>query len=191
MPENENGREVKLASGASIYISVAPWREAKQLQDALARALNGGGITPGEVAAVFKLLEFRAAPAAVEKPEEAAAKAAEKIATVAALTRKALELASDAALERAIFACAERSLYRFDGTAESSVQFKLNAPGYGVFDDPRCRDRARGDYYAICEAVVEENLRPFAQALFSMFMARLGKSADIPESSAPGSQTPS
>lgn len=180
MSENENGREIPLSSGASLYVSIADWQEAKALQDALARALVSGGLTAVEVAAVFKAAQFRAVSAPGQKDQGMGT--AEKLDVVAALTRKALELVSNKELERAIFACAEKAIYRADGTPKSSVQFKLNAAGYGVFDNPICRDKARGDYYEICSTVVEENLRPFAKALSSMFAAHVEKIAASPAS---------
>ena len=95
---------------------------------------------------------------------------------------KILALATSGQFKIALFACAETAVYRPDGTESSSIQFKMGTPGYGVFDNPDCMIQAREDFYEICRAVVEENLRPFGKALFSMFMAHMGKSANTQKS---------
>lgn len=173
--ENENGKEFDMPSGAKLYVSVAEWGKVKPLHDALARALIGSGVSAPEVAAVLKGIAGKFALPGAEADE--AASKEEQITVLAVLARKALEIASSKDLESAIFACAEAALYKPDGTSDTAVQFKANALGYGVFDHPKCRDRARGDYYEICQAVVEVQCLPFAKALISMFVAHVGKSA--------------
>lgn len=171
----ENGKEYDMPSGAKLYVSVAEWGKVKALHDALARAMIGSGVSAPEVAALMSTLQKKfSLPGA--QPQ--AVGGAEPLIVMATLTRKALEMASSKELEAAIFACAEAAVYRVDGTPESSVQFKVGALGYGVFDNARCRDGARGDYYEICQAIVETNLLPFAKALRSMFAAHVGRSAD-------------
>ena len=173
--DNANGKEYKLPSGASLYVSIGPWGSVKPLHDAVARAAIGSGITRDEVAAILKAVQFKLAPAPDPK---AKLKADEQLTVLSVLARKILEVGSSKELETAIFTAAEKCIYRADGSPESSVQFKFSAPGYGVFDHPNCRDRARGDYYEICASIVEENLRPFAEALYSALLALAGKSAD-------------
>ena len=185
--ESENGKEFALPSGAKLYVSVAEWGKVKPLHDAVARALIGSGVSAPEVAAVVKTVRDRLAPGG----DDAKASKEEQVTLLAVLARKALEVASNQELERAIFACAEAAYYRPDGTDKLSVQFSFKALGYGVFDHPACRLSARGDYYDICEAVVEVNLLPFATALLSKFLGHMGRSADTPESSSGGSPTPS
>jgi hypothetical protein len=159
--ENPNGKEFAMPSGAVLYVSIAEWGKVKPLHDALARALIGSGINANEIAAVLKGLQARLGLPGAEDPK---ANKAEQITVLA------------------VFACAEAATYSFDGTPEAKVQFKLAALGYGVFDNPKCRLQARSDYYEICNAVVEVNCLPFAKALYSMFTAHVGKSADTQKS---------
>ncbi len=177
----ENGKSYPMPSGASLLVTVANWGETKALHDALARAVNGSGVTAAEAAGFMKGLQARASTEAAkgsskEDPEAAAV----KLEVLAVLARKALEIGSSRELEQAIFVCAEKCLYKPDGTMKTAVQFKRDAAGYGVFDQPSCRDGARKDYYAICAAIVEENLRPFGEALFSAFTAHAEKRAESP-----------
>jgi hypothetical protein len=180
----ENGQEFEMPSKAKLYVSIAEWDKVKALHDALAKELNGQGVSPAEVAAVLRTAKSYASklPGAAPAGPDDGDGGAEKLTLLALLASKGLAVASSKEIETAIFACAEKAVYKHDGTVESSVPFKLNVPGYNVFDNPKCRDKARLDFYEICNAVAEVNLRPFGEALFSMFMARMGKSANIPAS---------
>lgn len=179
--ENANGKEYDLPSGAKLYVSIGPWGQVKPLHDAVARVLIGSGISPAEVAALVRVARTKLGDVAAKPTDD------EQLTILSVLARKALEVGGSKELEDAIFACMEKCIYRPDENL--NFQFKVGAPGYGVFDQPSCRDRARGDYYEICMAVVEENLRPFGQALFSMFMAHAGKRADTRESNTAKEQT--
>ncbi len=97
--------------------------------------------------------------------------------------RKALEFSSSKALQKAIFKVAEKAVYKADGTSATAAQFKFNAMGYGVFDNPLTRDKAREDYLDICRVLLEENLRPFGKAIFSMFEAHVERIANTQKSS--------
>lgn len=177
---DDTGKPYPLPSGAVLLVTVANWGETKALHDALARAINGSGVTSLEAAAFLKAMQARAeeSPLASDAPDPAAA--ADKMEILSVLARKALEVSSSKELERAIFACAEKAVYQPNGQIIAAIQFKLDAPGYGVFDNPKCREGARKDYYAICAAVVEENLAPFGEALFSVFSEHAEKRATSP-----------
>lgn len=160
----ENGKEYDMPSGAKLYVSVSSYERVMALHDALAGELRGKGLGALDVVAVQK---------AIRGDDEEG---------LNVLVDKAIALAASKEFKAALFACAEKAVYRHDGSVESSVQFKLDVPGYNVFDNPKCRDTARGDFYAIARAITEENLRPFAKALFSMFEAHVAKRADIQKS---------
>lgn len=178
----ENGKDYEMPSGAKLYVSSTEFGKVKALHDALARALNGTGISPSEAAAVIKAMQLHAAKMAATETAEDPRAEGERLLVLATLARKLLELGSHRELEQAIFSCAEAAIYKADGTAKTSVRFDTKVVGYGLFDNPQYRLQARGDYYDICTAVVEENLRPFGLALYSALLAHAGKSAGIPKS---------
>ena len=78
-------------------------------------------------------------------------------------------------VERALFKCADRAIYKADGTDESAV--KVNR---GLFDLPKIGLQARAEYYPICMNIVEVNLKPFYLALFSLLKTFRAKPADTP-----------
>lgn len=179
----EKGKEFALTSGATLYVSVSPYEKVIDLHDALCAELRGRGVGSLDVGKIQKAFEAgRKAriAAAAGLPAEENNEADEGLNVI---VDKFLALASSKEFKQAVFACAEKAVYRPDGTEASSVQFKLGTPGYGVFDNPTCMEQARADFYDIVKAVVEENLRPFGKALFSMFLAHMGSSADSRKSS--------
>lgn len=176
MEENANGKEFPMPSGATLYVSIADYDSVMDLHDALANELRGKGMGGLDVAAVWRSVQkVKAARDAGAQPFED--EGDDGAAGLNVLMDKFLALGASKEFKAAVFKCAERAVYRFDGSLASSIQFKFGTPGYGVFDDPRCRDTSRGDFYAIVKAVVEENLRPFGAALLSMFAAHMVASA--------------
>lgn len=178
----EQGKEFKMPSGATLYVSVSEYEKVIALHDALGAELRGNGIGALDVAKIQKSFEVnrkaRAAKSAgVEFEDTGAGDDGLNV-----IIDKVLAVATSREFKAALFACAEKAVYRPDGSEASSVQFKLGTPGYGVFDHPECMIQARGDFYDICKAIAEENLRPFGKALFSMFMALMGNSADTQKS---------
>lgn len=73
-----------------------------------------------------------------------------------------MPVASSPEVETAFFKCAERALYKPDGTDASMVKVTP-----ALFDDGVLRDQVRDDYYAIFVKVAEANIKPFILALFS------------------------
>ena len=59
------------------------------------------------------------------------------------------KLASDDDVERQVFLCAQKALYK---------QVKVNQ---ALFDDPQLGEAARGDYFEIFAKLLEVNLNPF------------------------------
>ena len=168
----EKGKEFKLPSGATIYVSVSPYEQVIALHDALGAELRGHGVGALDVGKIQKAIEEKRKGEESDGGDEG----------LNVIVDKILALATSGQFKIALFACAEKAVYRPDGTESSSIQFKIGTPGYGVFDNPDCMIQAREDFYEICRAVVEENLRPFGKALFSMFMAHMGKSANTQKS---------
>lgn len=178
-----NGKLYELPSGAKLFVSVSEYEKVMALHDALADALRGGGAGALDVAKIQKAIEVaqqKRMAAAAGKPVEDDGAGDEGLNVI---VDKVLAVAGSKAVKAAIFACSEKAVYMSDGTEASSVQFNPGAAGYGVFDNPKCLARAREDFYEIAKAIAEENLRPFAKALFSMFMAHVANSADTPVSS--------
>lgn len=174
----QQGKLFDLPSGAKLFVSVSEYEKVMALHDALADALRGGGAGALDVVKIQKAVEAtrqkRAAEAA-GKPHEEDGEADEGLNII---VDKVLAVAGSQRVKACIFACSEKAVYMPDGTEVSSVQFDPRVPGYGVFDNPKILTRAREDFYDICKAIAEENLRPFGKALFSMFMAHVESSAD-------------
>jgi hypothetical protein len=177
--ENANGRLFDMPSGAKLYVSIAAYDDVMDLHDALATELRGKGLGSLDVAAVWKTVQ--AAKASKERPEDESDGAAEA-AGLNVLADKVLAVGASKEFKAAVFKCAEKAVYRPDGELASSIPFRVGQLGYGVFDNPKCRDQAREDFYAIIQAIVEENLRPFGKALFSMFTAHVARSAAFQKS---------
>ncbi len=175
----EKGREFTLPSGAKMLVSVASYADVIALHDALGAELRGRGLGTLDVAKIKKTFEVAG------KKREAAAIGAQFIETTEGdeglnvIVDKLLGVISSKEVKDALFACAEHAVYMPTGDMESAIQFCVGAPGYGVFDNPKCMTQAREDFYEICRAIGEENLRPFGKALFSLFTALVGSSADI------------
>lgn len=169
----ENGKEFDLPSGATLFVSVSSFAQAKTLQDALLVELRGKGAGTLDAAAIQKALGAGfARKAGIDAPE------GEDDDGLNALVDRILGIAASKDVEAAVFACAEKALYRPDGTEASSVQVTRK-----LFDDEKYGDAAREDFYAICAKVAEVNIRPFVKALSSMLSDRGGKSAATRESS--------
>jgi hypothetical protein len=175
-------KEYRLPSGASILVSMSSYEKVIALHDALGAELRGNGLGALDVSKIQKSLEAqrRARAAAAAGVEVEAGTEGDE--GLNAIVDKVIAVATSKAFKDALFACAESAVYRPDGTEATSIRFALGTPGYGVFDNPACRVQAREDFYDICKAIAEENLRPFGKALFSMFMAHVGKRADTPPS---------
>ncbi len=173
----ENGKEYSLPSGATIFVSVSPYEQVMALHDALGAELRGNGLGTLDVDKIQKSVQTAvkkrmASAAGTPFAEDGAGDEGQNV-----IVDKFIALACSKPLRLTLFACAEKALYRPDGTEATSIQFKLGTPGYGVFDNQTCMLQARGDYYEICKAIAEENLRPFGKALFSMFMAHMESGA--------------
>lgn len=163
--ESGNGKEYKMPSGALLVVSVSDYDRVVELHDALANELRGKGLGQLDIIEVIKTINGEGEQG------------------LNVLADKAIGLASSREFKAAIFACAEKAVYCPDGELRSAVTFAVDKPGYGVFDHPKHKLQARGDFYAICRAIVEENLRPFGAALSSMFKALMEKRADSLKSS--------
>ena len=177
----EKGKEYQLPSGATIFVSVSEYERVMELHDALAREIRGNGVGALDIGKIQKSLDANRKArisAAAGLAHEGDDQGDEGDEGLNVIVDKMLAVASSREFKAALFTCAEKALYRPDGTERSSLQFKMGTPGYGVFDHPQYGIQARGDFYEICKAVAEENLRPFVKALFSMFMAHVASSAD-------------
>lgn len=174
----EKGKEYSLSSGATLYVSVSPYEQVIELHDALGAELRGKGLGALDISKIQKSL------GASRKVQEGApvADGSEGDDGLNIIVDKILAVATSKEFKAALFACAEKAIYRPDGTESSSIQFKLGTPGYGIFDNPTCMTQAREDFYDICKAIAEENLRPFGKALFSMFMAHVAERANTQKS---------
>lgn len=179
----ESGKHYQLTSGAKLFVSVSEYEKVMALHDALVAELRGQGAGALDIAKIQKAIDYtaakRLAEAAGQKFDENNAEADDGM---NALLDKVLAVIGSPRVKACLFACAEKAVYYPNGSEESAVPFKLGTPGYGVFDNPSCLSRAREDFYDICRAIAEENLRPFGKALFSMFMGHVGKRADSRES---------
>jgi len=156
----ENGQEFDLPSGAKLYVSVASFAQIKALHDAVFMELRGKGIGSLDVVSIQKTM--------LGSSDQG----------LNVLADKFLGLASSKEVEAAVFSCAEKAVYRPDGTEASSVGVTK-----AIFDDPKTRDRAREDYYSITLNVAQVNLKPFLKALSSLFAARVDQSAATQKSS--------
>ena len=142
MAENN---EFKLDSGAGLVVTMAPYEDAKDLQD--------------EVLKVF--LQVGATEKDLLEPD---------------MMKIIVTAGSSKSMECALFKCAERALYRPDGT-EGSQQHVNKA----LFDLPKVGETARKDWYPIFLKVVEVNVSPFTQALFSVLKILSAKKPVSPE----------
>lgn len=79
-------------------------------------------------------------------------------------------------VERCLFKCAERAVYRHDGSEASSCNVSR-----ALFDEPGISEKARKDYYPMFLKIAEVNLEPFMQALFSALKMLHAKKTDSPE----------
>ncbi len=89
-----------------------------------------------------------------------------------------LEAATSDDVDRMIFKCAERAVYE---------NVKVTRE---LFDDPKLKEKARGDYFLILWHVIEVNCGPFFGKTFSALKERLATSPFFQKSSVP-STTPS
>ena len=87
-----------------------------------------------------------------------------------------LTAGSSKEVERCLFKCGERAVYRHDSTEISSIGVSK-----ALFDTPVVGEKARKDYYPIFFKIAEVNLTPFTQALFSVLNAFPAKKTESPE----------
>lgn len=160
----KGGKWYDMPSGAKLYVCMSNYENLIALHDALFNELRGKGVGNLDLVAIQKAISGEG--------EEGLNVVADKI----------MALMASRDFKAALFACAEKAVYCPDGAVESAVPFRLNAAGYNVFDNPKCREKALGDFYDIAKAIGEENLRPFAKALSSMFAALVAKRADTQKS---------
>lgn len=153
----DKGKAFDMPSGAKFFVSVSSYELVMTLHDALANELRGKGIGQLDIVEIQK---------AIRKESQVG---------LNVLADKALGLAASKELKAAIFACGAKGVYKPDGTDASSIQLDPAVPGYGIFDNPKCLESAREDFYAICSAICEVNLRPFAKALSSLLSAHVGR----------------
>lgn len=153
-----SNNEFTLPSGAVLTVTPAPFSDAKRLQNEIIRAAKGTGV--GEIDVAKLRTAFNG------QPEAALNMLAETLASVV----------SSEAVDAALMKCAERAVYRVDG---SEAQRKVDR---GLFDDPVIGDQARGDYYSICMRLAEVNVVPFFKAIFSAFEARARNGIAAPTS---------
>jgi len=155
----EQGQTFDMPSGAKLFVSLAPFGQAKALHDAVLGELRGKGVGS---------LDIQALRDALGGGDGAEARNL--------LMDKAMGLVSSKAVEQSLFACAEKAVYRPDGSEESSRKVSP-----ALFDDAQIREQARADYYMICWSVAKANLQPFIKALFSALLAHVDRSAKSPE----------
>lgn len=173
----EKAAEFDMPSGAKLLVCVGEYDRVIALHDAVTSEMRGKGVGALDVAKIQKAFSAaRKAKVAAEAGKEAEDDGSGDEG-LNVIVDKTLGLIGSREVKAALFACSNGALYCPDGTLKSSVSFNPEAAGFGVFDNPACRAQAREDYYAICRAIAEENLRPFGKALFSMFLALVGRSA--------------
>lgn len=144
-------RDFTLASGAKLKVSLAPFVDAKNLQDKILQALTGNGVGSIDMK-IF------------QDPEKAGSAAIDI----------AMRVAANKEVESAVFECAKRALYSYDGN-----EMNRSKVDRSLFDDEAAGMRAREDFYPICLKIMEVNLKPFLQAIISLLKAQLGMIANI------------
>jgi len=170
---DKQGNEYTLASGATLMVGVAPWKDIKALHDAVLNEIRGQGVSGLDVVAIQKAGTTIAARMKGKAADlEGAGPGFNHLAD------RVLGILASKAVEECIFKCAEKSIYRHDGTDESTIKVTKT-----MFDDPKIMEKARGDFYEIGYHVAEVNLRPFVKALSSALGVRVGQSADTQKSS--------
>lgn len=178
----KDAKEYAMPSGAKLLVSVSAYDPVMDLHDAFVEELRGKGIGSLDVVEIQKTIQSKMAERAALAAGKPWEDDGEADVGLNVIVDKYMALIASKSLRTAIFACAAKAIYMPDGTMETSLPFLPGTSGFGVFDHPRHGLRARGDYYAICRAVAEENLRPFGKALFSMFGGLVEKRADTQES---------
>ncbi len=86
---------------------------------------------------------------------------------VSVLKDALIEAGTSPEVDTALFKCAERAVYE---------NVKVT---HGLFDDPKLKDQARGDYFLILWHVIEVNCGPFFGKTFSLLRERLKTSPYI------------
>lgn len=174
---NLTGNEFRLTSGATLLVSVACWQDIKALHDAVLRELRGTDVSGLDVVAIQKAGAALAARLSGKKVEpgdmDGAAEGFNHMAD------RAMSLLSSREVSGCIFKCAEKAVYRLDGSVESSIPVTP-----ALFDNPKTMEQARCDFYEIAYHVSEVNLRPFVSALSSALGVRREKSNGTPLSNA-------
>lgn len=92
---------------------------------------------------------------------------------VTALKDIVLEAATSAEVDQALFKCAERATYE-------NVKVTRD-----LFDDPKLKEKARGDYFLILWHVIEVNCGPFFGKTFSALKERIATSPYFQKSPSP------
>lgn len=160
MENQGGGREFSLSSGAVLLVSMAPFQDAKRLHNEVLRALRGTGAGELDLTALkdaFSGGKFKDGGDAVNM-----------------VVDRVMTLAASEEVQAAVFKCAERAVYKADGTDQSSLKVTP-----ALFDHGQFGERARGDFYQISMKVLEVNLGPFLAAIFSSFGARAGKAVAV------------
>lgn len=174
----DRGKEYPMSSGAMLLASQSDFARTIELHDALLDVLRGQGLGVLDVAqlqkAIVSAAKRRESLLKGEALEEEDASAA---AGLNVLVDKVLALASSKRFKDALFSCAVSAQYCPDGRLETALSFDPDKPGYGVFDDFKYGRQARKDFYDICRAIAEENLRPFGEALLSALSGRVDNGA--------------
>lgn len=177
----ENGGNVyDMPSGAKLRVSVSEFEKVMHLHDAIADALRGGGAGSIDAVAIQKAFDANVAARVAKAKGQPWEDDGSGDGGLNEIVDRVIALVGSRTVKAAVFACADKALYMPDGTEASAVHFQPGSAGYGVFDNPKCMTAARGDFYEICRAIAEENLRPFGKALFSMFKDHVGSSAATP-----------
>lgn len=165
---SSGNRDFKLPSGATLRVTIAPYRDAKDLHDAVLRALRGKSAGSVDVADLVKNLTAMGEDKSGLKMGAAGG----------AIVDLAIGVLTSTEVEAAVLKCGQRAVYEPIGAPED-----VRKVDPGLFDDPKHGEDARGDMYAIYMRVAEVNLGPFFKALFSALKARAGTSADTPKPS--------
>ena len=150
------GEEFTLPSGAKLYVSVSSFGNVKTLHDAVLGEMRGKGVEDLDLEQLEKAVKGK------------------DTAGLGLFLDKIMSIVISKPVENAIFACAEKALYRHNGSIESSVQVTR-----ALFDDPKIMEKAREDFYAICMNIARINLQPFIKALSSALSAHVAKSASV------------
>jgi hypothetical protein len=166
-PVKDVTKPYPLPSGAVLHLGRVPYAAAKELRNALLRAVAASPIT-GEEMRVGGFAEVLGNPS-----------------VGATLLQRVLLAGASDELEAALFQALLVGAYQPAG-APAAARLKVEP---ALLDHPTYADAVRRDYYAIAHRVVEVAVFPFFTALVSMFAAYRAKSDAAQPSTSSSKQT--